>query len=292
MTAYGRSLVIAPLGRVTVEIHSVNRKHLEINTIISKELLRFDADVKKWVAEAVKRGQIIVKINLYFDKICPIQISPNIPLVNQYKDAWNAITDELNLPPLDAEKFLSLISGERDLFSFQENEIDEKEILKVLQQAVNDALSQFLEMKAREGKVLFNEIQTRFNHLADLIQKIQIKAPGATEKYRQRLMQRLEEVIGKSVHDEEKILKEIAIFAEKVDISEEIIRFESHLEQVRELFKLKEAAVGKTLEFILQELNREINTIGSKSSDLDIAKYVIEIKSELEKIREQTQNIE
>lgn len=292
MTAYGRSRVVSKIVHFAVELHSVNRKHLEINTFIPKELLRFDAEIKKWIAQAVGRGQITVKISLFFDDYSPVKIIPNLPLAKELYTAYKQIAEGLSLPAPDPQEIFRLLSAEKNLFCYEESPIDEEEYKRALHDAIHSALKQFVEMKEAEGIHLFNDIQERFKRLASLIRIIQGKAPGATEKFRQRLMQRLEEVLGKSVADEEKIIKEIAIYAEKVDISEEVIRFGSHLAQVEELFHLKEPAIGKTLEFILQELNREINTIGSKSSDLDISRAVIEIKSELEKIREQTQNIE
>lgn len=291
MTAFGRAVHASSLGRFVAELHSVNRKHLEINTFIPYELLRFDAEIKRWIAAEVGRGQVNVKISASFEKFSPVKITPNLPLIKQYRDAWRSVTEALRIQPNDA-LFLQMLSDKKEIFLSEEEALEEGEIKSVLQELVLHALTQLKEMKQREGALLFQDIAARFARLPSLIQEIAVKAPGATQRYRQRLMDRIAEIMGGQMVEEERVLKEVSIFAEKIDIAEELTRFESHLQQAREMMHSIGAGVGKTLEFLLQELNREINTIISKSSDLDVSRTVIEIKSELERIREQIQNIE
>lgn len=291
MTAYGRACSVSSIGHFTVEIQSVNRKHLEINTFLPKELLRFDADVKKWIAVRVGRGQVNVKISVTFDRVSPLVVTPNIALAKQIKSAWDAIALELQLP-VEKGFTLSMLSEISGLLLYDEDVQDEEIYRNALHQAVSEALEKLMTMKLREGEILHKDIAARFDKMVPLIKEIAIKAPGATERFRQRLLERLEEVMAGNVEHEERLLREVCVYAEKVDIAEELTRFDSHLEQVKALLKSDGQAIGKTLEFLVQELNREINTISSKSSDMDVSRLAVDIKSELERIREQIQNIE
>jgi uncharacterized protein (TIGR00255 family) len=291
MTAYGRGCLVSSLGRFVAELHSVNRKHLEINTYLPKEFLRYDGEIKKWISAKVGRGQINAKITVSFAQSSPIVITPNMAMVRQIKDAWDFIAKELAVS-FSEETFLTVLSKESGILIYDEEILDERLYRDALHEIVIQALEQLFSMKLSEGRVLYEEISMRFSKLSQLIKNIADKAPGATQRYRQRLLERLEELLGKSIENEERILREIGIYAERIDIAEELTRFESHLLQANELIHDKEQSVGKPLEFLLQELNREINTIGSKSSDVEVARLVIEIKSELERIREQIQNIE
>lgn len=163
---------------------------------------------------------------------------------------------------------------------------------QALQEAFDKALKVFLEMKSYEGRAVFSDISIRLKTLQKLIQEIAIHAPTVSKKYRDKLMERLKEFLSGNADDEERIMKEVAIYAERFDVSEEITLFEAHLKRFFELISANEGSIAKTLEFLLQELNRETNTIGSKSSELEISRRVIEMKSEIEKIREIIQNVE
>lgn len=289
MTAYGRACVSSHLGRFVAEIQSVNRKHLEINTFIPKELNRFDPDIKNWIASQVFRGSINVKIIVAFEKESPLVVTPNLPLARQIKKAYDMIAEELGI---ENGFKLSMFANEQGVLLYDEDIKDEEKYRDSLKQVIESALGDLVEMKKREGAILQKDIADRLQDLHKLIRFIADKAPGATERYRQKLKERLEEVLPGHIENEEKILREISIFAEKVDISEEITRFNSHLLQFENTMDKASGGVGKTLEFLVQELNREVNTIGSKASDIEVSKRVIEIKSELERIREQIQNIE
>lgn len=291
MTAYGRACIVSSIGRFVVEIQSVNRKHLEVNTFLPKELLRFDADIKKWIAAKVGRGQINVKLSATFDRVSPLVVTPNIALAKQIKAAWDAIALELHLPP-EKGFALSMLSDESELLLYDEDIYDEGVYRKALNEVVSDALTQLMTMKLREGAALYEDISGRFDKIVPLIQGIAIKAPTATERFRQRLLERLKEVSEGNIENEERLLREVCVYAEKIDIAEELTRFDSHLKQVAILLESDAQAIGKTLEFLVQELNREINTISSKSSDVDVSHWTVHIKTELERIREQIQNIE
>lgn len=290
MTAYGRAAVPAPWGRLVVELHSVNRKHLEINTFLPKELLRYDADIKKWVGELVLRGQVNVKISAYFEQHHTLIVRPNLALAKQLHQGWKKIVHDLRLSDSD-EGFMKMLSTQEELFQYEEQELDPEACRQVLQEAIAEALQQLMSMKIQEGRLLKQDISDRFARLPKLIMEISLKAPHATLRYRQRLLERLNELGEANLANEERLLREVCIYAERLDIAEELTRFDSHLHQV-EIVMHGENSQGKTLEFLVQELNREINTIASKSSEVEVSRHVIEIKSELERIREQIQNIE
>lgn len=291
MTAYGRCNVISPLGRFTVEIQSVNRKHLEINTVLPSEFLRFDADLKKWVSEYVGRGQVNVKVSVAFEKNGPLKAIPNVALGEQIVNAWQELADNLKFN-LNEKYLFQVLSQTKDILLFDQEMQDEENYKKVLKQATLGALGQLVFMKSKEGEVLSDDISRRVEILSKAVKLIAEKSPGATTRYREKLKERLEEVLAGSIENEERLLREVCVFADKIDIAEELTRFDSHLEQMKLLLKSEGQSVGKTLEFMIQELNREINTIGSKSSDVEVSRCVIEIKTELERIREQIQNIE
>jgi len=289
MTAYGKSLQNTPIGRITVEVHSVNRKHLEVTTFFSKELLRYEALIKNLIAEEVSRGAIQVKIHITFDQVSPIKIVPNLPLVRQLKSGWEAIAQELGI----IQSFdLGLLKDEHNLFTYEEEHHDEGLYSLALTQAVKMALQPFQKMKEIEGLALYNDIILRLELMRKAIGEIKKRAEGSTDRQRQKLIEKLKEFFSLTADHEDRLLREVVIHAERVDISEEITRFESHLNQFKELIDSNKKGVGKTLEFLVQEFLREANTIGSKALDVEITKQVVEIKTELEKIREQLQNVE
>lgn len=290
MTAYGRSSLVSPLGRFTVEIQSVNRKYLEINTILPSEFFSFDNDIKKWISTVVGRGQITVKIRAVFEKTSPLTVIPNFPLAFQIQKAWQSLAKQLNLK-LDDKRLVQILSATENILLYDDLQ-NETEYKAILQQAVEEALAGLLSMKSVEGRTLCGDISARLDACSSMIVKIAEKAPGATTRYREKLLERIQEVLGASIENEERILREVCVFAEKLDIAEELTRFDSHLIQMRSLLKSESQSVGKTLEFLIQELNRETNTIASKSSDAEVSRLVIDIKTELERIREQIQNIE
>ena len=292
MTGYARASFESSIGRFSIELQCVNRKHLEINTSLPKELLRYDGDIKRWISSTIGRGNVTVKINVSFDKESPLIVLPNLELIRQLKKAWETISTDLNLHISDNE-LLQIISHEDNLLVYDEADHDEDLYRQALKTITEEALQRLLTMKEYEGKILHDDISSRFSKLATIIKVIEHKAPGATERYRQRLTERLKEVSTTTTDLDERLLKEVCLYAERIDIAEELVRFHSHLQQVTKLLNSNEnQGVGKPLEFLIQELNREINTIGSKSSDIEVSHGVIEIKTELERIREQIQNIE
>lgn len=290
MTAHGRGTFQSPLGHFVVEIQSVNRKFLDVSTQMPKELVRFEVELKKWMQSFISRGQVTIRVFASFDEIIPVVVRPNLPLARQLKQAWDAIAAELGLIVDSVD--LNLIAHEDEILSFEENIKDEDQYREALRQAFEAALKGFQQMRFSEGLVMQQDVLARVEKMRVWIAMIDKKAPHATKKYREKLLARLEGLVPYNGENEERILREVALFAEKIDIAEEVTRFSCHLTHLEELTYAEDGGVGKTLEFVLQELSREINTVGSKSSDLEIARAVIDVKSELERIREQIQNVE
>lgn len=291
MTAYGRACCSTPFGRLTVEIQSLNRRHLEIVTSLPREWLGFDADIKERVAKEVQRGHVSVAVSAAFEKESPISVTPNLPLVQQLKGAWEKVAEAAGVT-LDSALCLGLMAKEPGLLFYEVALKDEAQCREALMEALNLSLEQLVGMKRREGERLLADIAPRLQAMRSSMRKVAAKAPNAVERYRKRLKERLEEVLAGCVENEEKILREVSVYAEKVDITEEITRFDSHLSQCEQLLQSEAPSVGKTFEFLLQEMNREANTIASKGADVEVAQQVIAIKAELERIREQIQNVE
>lgn len=290
MTAFGRASIENSIGHFTAEIQSVNRKYLEINCYLPKELVRFEADIRQWVGACVSRGQINLRVFAFFEKASPLVVKANLALAKQIKEAWEQIGKELKLA--EATVRLDMITRQEDILLYEEDLQNEEAVRAELRKVIDMALLPFLEMKKKEGLELYTDIAMRLKRLGEWIEQVAVKATGASSKFRQKLIERINEVAAGCSDNEDKILREVAIYAEKVDITEEIIRFRSHLKQVQALITSPHESIGKKFEFLLQELNREANTVGSKSNDIETVQLVVDIKTELERIREQIQNIE
>lgn len=289
MTGFGRSHLQESGVQLTVEILSVNRKHLDINIMLPKHLNRFDPDIRKQIGSSILRGHVTVRISVIFNVDAPLSVQANIAMARQYYQGWSDIAGALGL---DKSSFsLSLLEKETDLFVYRETE-GMGGFADLLTQGVAEALRPFSAMRECEGKLLREDISARLEGLKKELDQIAVKAPEAVEKYRNKLLEKIKTFLPLTESTDERLLKEIALFAEKVDICEEVVRFNSHIDQFQEMLKKGPPAAGKTAEFLVQELGRETNTIGSKCSDLAITQSVMRIKTELERIREQIQNIE
>jgi len=288
MTAYGRASLKNSLGLFTAEIQSVNRKFLEVNSYLPSEFARFDNEIKKSVSALVARGLVNVKLAFLPESKTTVAIRPNIPLAKQLKNAWDEIAKELKTEDIFE---LELLQNEKNLMIYTEDLTDESLYLESILTVLSAAMRQLVAMKDKEGQELQRDILVRLEKLKIAIEGIDRLAPDAVLRFRKKLVDRIQEAVPGAA-DEERLLREVAIYAERVDIVEEITRFRSHLSQFSDLIASSHTSIGKTLEFIIQELNRETNTIGSKASDVEVTRYVVEIKSELERIREQIQNVE
>lgn len=289
MTGFGQSYSQMAGIHLTVEILSVNRKHLDINLVMPKHLYRFDPEIRKLLSSYILRGHVTVRIGVVFTEEAPLEVQANVAMAKQYYQGWMQIIEALEL---DKKAFsLSLLEKETDLFSYKETKRMEL-FSEFLFQGIKKALEPFMVMRQVEGERLKQDILGRLAKIHGFINSVSISSLDAVERYREKLIEKMKMYLPLTDATDERVLKEVVLFAEKVDIAEELVRFSSHIDQFYDLFKKEVETVGKTVEFLVQELGREINTIGSKCQELSITRLVIEIKAELERIREQIQNIE
>ncbi len=288
MTGYGRGESTLYNRKFIVEIKSVNHRYNDINVKIPKSMILFEDYVRKIVSRQIFRGKTDVYVSFETYSKNDIKISLNEVIADSYVNALEnikiryGVKDDISVGLIS--KFPEVLSIEKT--SFENND----EISEPLFNAIKSALSNFLKMRETEGESLKENIYNKIDIIFDKVKKIKERTPMAEKAYEERLREKLGElkVMG---FDENRILTEVAIFSEKADIDEEITRLLSHISQIR-LFLEETEPVGRKLDFIVQEMNREVNTIGSKTTDIDITNIVVEIKSEIEKIREQIQNIE
>ncbi|MBR1553774.1 MAG: YicC family protein [Oscillospiraceae bacterium] len=300
MTGYGRAQKQLDGRDILVEIKSVNSRFLEQNVRIGRNYTYLEEELKSLVKTKVSRGkaEISVTINLIEGKKADIKVNDEI--VRGYLDAmrnYNETAGEGEFYYLECDvripaqmKWNSILHLP-DIFRIEKVQDDEEEIRKDVLETARQALDAFVQMRETEGAKLAEDVLSRADYIASQVAVIEEKAPELTEKYRERLFTKLSEVLGSTSIDEQRILTEAAIFSEKTAVDEETVRLRSHLEQLKTLFG-QEESIGRKLDFLVQEMNREVNTIGSKIQDVAITAIVVDIKSEIEKIREQIQNIE
>ena len=280
MTAYGRAQHHSKLGRWTIDIHSVNRKGLDVNLALSQPLLFLDGDLRKGISAVAERGQISIRIGFEF-----LDLQKSVHVLKEQKKQWEKVAKTLGYSASSID--LNFLIERMDP---EQVPVDEKALKADLDHVWNLALKQWISMREKEGQALVRDIEKRMEHIRKELQKVLKWQPLLQERYRKKLQDRMKEI--KIEVDEDRLLREAALLADKADISEEITRLDSHLEQMQEYLDSKEKSVGRTLDFLAQEMGREIGTLMAKAGDTDISKAAIVIKSEVEKIREQVQNIE
>ncbi len=291
MTAYSRASASFPLGRLVIEIHSVNRKMLDMSLYLPKDLLKFDVEIRKWMSQWLERGQVTVRLNLQSEGISGKLFSNYAVQLKTLKEGWDKLAKELGYEP---EKVvdLSFLVSQWQMMPAAETKEEEEAVRASLKGLVDDALQEFMKMKETEGKTLALDIQKRLKIIEENIAAVEMKKELPLVHYRKKIVDRMKEIGHLHGEAEERIMREVALLAEKLDVTEELVRLRAHIEQFRHHLASQEKAVGRTLDFLTQEMHREINTLGSKSADSEISSYVIKTKSELDKIREQVQNIE
>jgi len=291
MTGYGKAELETELAYYVIEIQSINRKHLDISVYLPRELGRVEQDFRKWISQVLTRGQINVKLRVEYKTQTPTTLKPQLLFAEQLKEALDRINLHIGAP---AQKWtaIDLVRASSSIIAYEDQGIDEERCREEVQAVCAQALQKLMSMKEKEGQALAKDLTARLSFLRDAIKEITRLSPDAVEKARQKLTQRLAELLPQLPDNEDRVLREIVLYTEKCDIAEEITRFNAHLDQLNDCIQSKETAVGKTFEFVLQEVLREANTIGSKASDVQVTRQVVAIKSEIEKLREQIQNVE
>jgi uncharacterized protein (TIGR00255 family) len=288
MTGYGKGEALSAQGSFVVEIRSVNHRYGEVSARMPRVFLSQENDVKRLVSTVLKRGKIDVTVQ--WDEVSG---ADSIPQVNRelaagYYESFRQLSVELGLP---SEVPLALILAQKGVLRDSGATVDEAELLPQLTDAVRAAVVAIDSMRTREGEALAADLLARRRQLAEWIEQIRTRTPLMVVEYQQRLSVRLEQLLGDVELDPARLAQEVALLADRCDITEELVRLGSHFAQFDEAMRMKEP-VGRKLDFLMQEMNREVNTIGSKANDAVIASLVIQVKAEMEKMREQVQNVE
>lgn len=288
MTGYGRSKMLFGAREITVEIRSVNHKFFEFSSRVPRQYGYIEDKLKALFSASVSRGKVEVYVNISTNDGSDVSVEVNTPLAENYISALRKANAELNLTD---DITLTRLFGIPDIFTVTKAETDENELWEEVKATASAAIEGFVDMRRREGERLKNDILTKLDYIEETVAKIELRSPEVTKEYRDKLYQKLSDILQDKNIDEARILTEAAIFADKTAVDEETVRLKSHVQSFRELLELDEP-IGKKLDFLVQEMNREVNTTGSKCSDLTITKMVVDLKSTVEKIREQIQNIE
>jgi uncharacterized protein (TIGR00255 family) len=288
MTAYGRAESVKADLEFIVEIRSGNHRYREITLKLSQSLQPFEEMVRSLVNSRLKRGRVDVSIQLKDNGDKGLTLELNRPLVKTYIDIFNELNEELgSTEPID----ISFLSQLKDVIIFKQCGVDPEILESGLKETVEKALISWETMRINEGKSLEKDFLERLEKINEYIDEVKQRSSLSTQEYRDKLIQRIKELVQAIELTEDRIIQEIAFMADKTDVTEELIRIRSHLSQFKK-YMAQDEIVGRRLDFLLQEIHREVNTIGSKASDSFISQLVVEIKAELEKLREQTQNVE
>ena len=288
MTGYGRSVQTVNGREFTVEIRSVNNRYLDCTVKLPKALTFAEDAVKQAVKQAVSRGKVDVFITMRSEGGSEAKVTLNPTMVEGYLAAMNEMAEKYGITN---DVSVSVIARMPDVFTIEKPEVDEEQLKGDLLAVVCAALEGYNAMRTAEGAALDADLRSRGETILGLVAQVEAGNGQTVIDYRTRLENKIREVLANTSIDENRILTEAAIFADKVAVDEETVRLRSHLKQMNAMLDAG-GAMGRKLDFLLQEMNREANTIGSKCSDVNLARIVVDIKAELEKIREQTQNLE
>jgi uncharacterized protein (TIGR00255 family) len=289
MTGYGSSRQTLHGREIGLDIRSVNHKYSETSVRIGRVFAFAEDRIRKYCADFISRGKVDINVNISSSQTDGVKVTANIPVIDGYLTALTEYTQKGQYDISDRFGY-SLIMRIPEAFSVNKDDPDEDQIWEDIKAALNEALSGFNAMREAEGARLAADLEARLTVIEEYVNIIDKLSPESTEKYRAKLTARLKETLSQNI-DESRILTEAAIFADKTAVFEETVRLKSHIGQFREFMRSK-TPIGRKMDFLTQEMNREANTIGSKAQDIEITRLVLEVKSEIEKIREQVQNIE
>ena len=288
MTGYGRGEAVLHGRPITVELRSVNNRFLDCTVKLPRIYVFAEDAIKRRVQGSISRGKVDVFVTIGPSETGDTRISINRPMAEGYLNALRELRDVYELRD---DISVSLLSRFPDVFLVEKATEDLELVAEDIGTVLDQALVDFDAMRTREGEKLAQDVRSRAESITTLLGKIEVRAPGIVADYRARLAAKMQEVLQNTQLDEGRILTEAALFADKVAVDEETVRLHSHLSQLEHMLN-EGGAVGRKLDFLIQEFNREANTIGSKCSDMETARYVVDLKGEIEKIREQIQNIE
>jgi uncharacterized protein (TIGR00255 family) len=290
MTGYGRGECAQEGFKVTVELSSVNRKQSEISVVLPRELEVLEAQIRDVINRSIARGRLTARVSLHSaESRFSGQVRLNAQLAKAYVRELNRLAKDLKL---EGPITLDLIARAPGVLQTDDDVADAEDFWPAVDQALQQALGTLLKMREREGEHLARDLAKRIGIMRKAASQVQKRAPEVQKRYREQLIQRIKTAgVEAPGADDERLVKEIVYFADRSDISEELTRLQSHFQQFDDCLNSKEP-VGRTLDFLAQEMNREINTVGSKANDSLISRAVVTLKAELEKFREQAQNVE
>lgn len=288
MTGFGRDKQTVAEYDITVEIKSVNHRYFEFSSRLPRAYQFMDEKLKSFCHDKISRGKVEVSVMVEDHSEDAVELEVNKQYADAYIKALHELAEEYGLKDdITVRSFV----GNNDIFVARRKEADEELISNAILQVASAAVEKFVAMRAVEGERLKNDVTSRSEQILKYVAFVEERSPETVKEYRERIEQKIRDLIGDTQVDEQRLLTETAIFADKIAVAEETVRLRSHIRQLCSLLE-NGGAIGRKLDFIVQEMNREANTIGSKAQDLDIARTVVDIKSEIEKIREQIQNIE
>ena len=288
MTGYGRAVETVNAREFTVEVRSVNNRYLDCSVKLPRSLTFAEDAVKQAVKNTISRGKVDVFVTVRSDGASEDRVTLNTAMVEGYLAAMKQLAADYGVRD---DISVSVLSRMSDVFTVERAQVDEQQLQADLMAVAEKALKSYDAMRTAEGQALERDLRTRGETILELVSQVEAGSGQTVADYRARLEGKLREVLANTAIDESRILTEAAIFADKIAVDEETVRLRSHLSQMNQMLTAG-GAIGRKLDFLLQEMNREANTIGSKCSDVRLARIVVDIKAELEKIREQTQNIE
>ncbi|MGN0570251.1 MAG: YicC/YloC family endoribonuclease [Candidatus Fimenecus sp.] len=290
MTGYGRAQATVDSMNITVELKSVNHRYFEFSSRVPRNYGFLDEKLKSYINTLVSRGKTECYVSVENLEEGDAEILVNQSLADSYLKAFRELADKNNLALRDDLALSSLIRC-NDVFTVHKSEADEEKIWNAVKTVTQSALNNFIAMREVEGEKLKNDVLSRSETILEKVKIIEERSPQTVKEYNDKLLARINEYLSNVQIDEQRLMAECAIFADKVAVAEETVRLRSHIDQLRQ-FLSSDEAIGRKTDFLVQEMNREANTIGSKAQDVTIARCVIDIKAEIEKIREQIQNIE
>lgn len=288
MTGFGRSEIVRGQRKISVEIKSVNHRYLEAGIKMPKKLNIFESRIRELLKKYAQRGKIDIFITYEDNSEDTVSLKYNHDTAVEYMNIFNKMSELFNMKN---DITISALSRYPEVITAQEVQADEEELWNFIEEAVKEACEQFVQTRIKEGENLRIDLLGKLDHMEELVEFIEVRSPMIMKEYRTKLENKVKELLGATPIDENRIATEVIIYADKICVDEETVRLRSHISHAKQCL-MEDGGIGRKMDFIAQEMNREANTILSKADDIEISNKAIDLKTEIEKVREQIQNIE
>jgi uncharacterized protein (TIGR00255 family) len=288
MTGFGRSEILKNNRKIVIEVKSVNHRYLEAGIKMPKKLNSFESRIRETLKKYANRGKVDIFINYEDNNETQVNLKYNDKLAKEYMDIFAKMANEFKI---ENDINVSALSRYPEVISMEDAEVDEEELWAFIEEALKESLEKFVETRVLEGEHLKNDLLLKLDHMEKLVDFIEERSPEIMKEYRSKLEDKVKEILGDTTIDESRIATEVVIYADKICVDEETVRLRSHINHARKCLS-EDGGIGRKMDFIAQEMNRESNTILSKANDIEISHAAIDLKTEIEKVREQIQNIE